>query len=141
MFVKAFVTSLRGALPAPRQVQAAFRVQPSHIRENCAQRMTACAARAHFLVAPSPDRATAAHAGALPQAGGTHRFAANQLRRAGKMAARAALRAAYVGNPLTPTGYAILALTVTAVALVAMLSTSSIGNELEPALRLGSLFS
>jgi hypothetical protein len=42
------------------------------------------------------------------------------------MVARAALRVAYVGNPLTPTGYAILAITVAAVALVAMLSTSSV---------------
>jgi hypothetical protein len=41
------------------------------------------------------------------------------------MAARAALRVAYAGSPLTPTGYAIVVLTVAAVALVAMLSRSS----------------
>jgi hypothetical protein len=57
------------------------------------------------------------------------------------MAARAALRVAYVGNPLTPTGYAILAMTVATVALVAMLSTSSVGNELGRALRLSWWFS
>lgn len=80
-------------------------------------------------------------AGAFSQAKGIRRVAASQLRRAAKMAARAALRAAYIGNALTPTGYAILALTVLAVALVAMLSTPPFSNELEPALRLGSLFS
>jgi hypothetical protein len=144
MFVKAWVTSFRDALRASHQVQAAFRAQPSHLRENCALRATACAARAHFLVAPSAGRATVVRAGALAQAGGARRFAVSQLRRVGKMVARAALRAAYVGNPLTPTGYAILALTVVAVgmvALVAMLSASPISNELEPALRFSNLFS
>ena len=90
---------------------------------------------------PSPNRTTVAHASGLLQAGGARSFAANQLRRAGKMAARAAIRVAYIGSPLTPTGYVILAMTVAAVALVAMLSTSSVGNELDPALRLGGWFS
>jgi hypothetical protein len=67
--------------------------------------------------------------------------AVDQLRRAGKLAARAALRVAYAGSPLTPTGYAILVLTVAAVALVAMLSTSSVGNELGRAMRLSCWFS
>jgi mannose/fructose/N-acetylgalactosamine-specific phosphotransferase system component IID len=57
------------------------------------------------------------------------------------MVARAAPRAAYVGGPLTPTGYAILAMTVAAVAMVMMLSTSSVGNELGRALRLSWWFS
>ncbi|MEW6345810.1 MAG: hypothetical protein AB1704_34630 [Pseudomonadota bacterium] len=57
------------------------------------------------------------------------------------MFTRAALRAAYAGGPLTPTGYAILALTVGAVALVAMLSASSAGDELGSALRLSWWFS
>ncbi|WP_206997596.1 hypothetical protein [Trinickia mobilis] len=52
----------------------------------------------------------------------------------------AALRAAYVGSPLTPTGYVVLALTVGAIAMVAMLATSSTGNELEGALRLNAYF-
>jgi hypothetical protein len=63
------------------------------------------------------------------------------VRRVAKLIARAALRTAYVGNPLTPTGYAILAITLVAVALVAMLSTSSISNELESALRVSWWFS
>jgi len=58
-----------------------------------------------------------------------------------KRVARAALRAVYAGNPLTPTGYAILATTVVAVALVALLSTWSLGNELESALRVSWWFS
>jgi hypothetical protein len=144
MFIKSFVTSFRGAVHAHRPTSLVARTLPSHIRADCAVRVAACAARAHFLVAPSPDRATVAHTSGLAQAGGARGFAANQLRRAGKMVARAALRMAYVGNPLTPTGYAILAMTVVAVALialVAMLSTSSIGNELDSALRLSAWLS
>ena len=57
------------------------------------------------------------------------------------MAVRAALRVAYVGNPLTPTGYAIVAVTVAAFALVAMLCTSSVSNELGRSLRLSWWFS
>ena len=117
MFVKSSVTSFGGAVHAPRPIFLVARALPSHVR------------------------ATLVHASGLPQAGGARRFAVNQLRRAGKMAARAALRLAYVGNPLTPTGYAILAMTVAAVLLVAMLSTSSVGNELDPALRLSGCFS
>ena len=141
MFVKSFVTSFGGAVHAPRPIFLVARALPSHVRADCAVRVAACAARPHFLVVPSPDRATLVHASGLPQACGARRFAVNQLRRAGKMAARAALRLAYVGNPLTPTGYAILAMTVAAVLLVAMLSTSSVGNELDPALRLSGCFS
>ncbi|WP_188131080.1 hypothetical protein [Paraburkholderia panacisoli] len=57
------------------------------------------------------------------------------------MVARAALRAAYAGRPLTPGGYAILALTLGAIALVAALSVSSTGDELGRALRLSWWFS
>jgi hypothetical protein len=126
MFVKSFVTSFRGAVYASRPMPLASRALPSHVRADWALQVAACAARAHFLVAPSPGRAAAAHASGLPRAGSTCRSAVKQLRRAGKMVARAALRVAYVGNPLTPTGYAILAITVAVVALVAMLSTSSV---------------
>ncbi|WP_341319089.1 hypothetical protein WN982_29465 [Paraburkholderia sp. IMGN_8] len=52
-----------------------------------------------------------------------------------------AARVGHVGGPLTPTGYAIVAITVAAVALVAMLSTSSVGNELNRTLRLSWWFS
>jgi hypothetical protein len=57
------------------------------------------------------------------------------------MVARAALRVAYVGNPLMPTGYVVLAITVATVALVAKLSTSSSRNERGHALRLMWRFS
>jgi hypothetical protein len=49
---------------------------------------------------------------------------------------RAALRAGDAGGRLTPTGYAILAVMAAAVALVAMLSASPVGNELSRAPRL-----
>jgi hypothetical protein len=141
MFVESFVMSFRGAAQTPRPMSLVARALPSHVRADCAVRVATYAAKAHFLVVSSPDRATVAHASGLPQAGGARRLAVNQLGRAGKMAARAAIRVAYVGSPLTPTGYAILAMTVAAVALVAMLSTSSVGNELGRALRLSWCFS
>jgi hypothetical protein len=46
------------------------------------------------------------------------------------MGARAALRTAYAGRPLTPGGHAILALMLGAIALVAARSVSSTGDEL-----------
>lgn len=140
MFVKSFVRSFGGAVNTPRPISLAAGALPSHVRADCAVRVVTYAARAHFLVLPSPDRATVAHASAIAQAGGVLRFAVNQLRRARKMAARVAIRVAYVGSPLIPTGYAILAMTVAAVALVAMLSTSSVGDELGRALRLSWWF-
>ena len=60
----------------------------------------------------------------LLRAASSRRTAAALLRRAATLIARGALRVAYAGNPLTPTGYAILAMTVIAVALVAMLVRS-----------------
>jgi hypothetical protein len=113
----------------------------SHLREVVAARATACATRTHFLVAPSPSGTAAARAMLDRQGAGVRHTASALLRRVSKSLARAALRAAYVGNPLTPTGYAILALTVAAVALVAMLSTSSVSNELDSALRVSWWFS
>jgi hypothetical protein len=67
--------------------------------------------------------------------------AATLLHRAGKMAARAAWRVVCVGNPLTPGGYAILAITIIAITLILTVSASSVSNDLEPALRQSGLFS
>lgn len=141
MFVKAILTFFGGAVQVPRPMPSASRALSVHVRENWAVRIAACAARTHFPVAPAADRATAANGCALRHAGSTCRSAVNLLRYVGKMVARAAPRAAYVGGPLTPTGYAILAMTVAAVAMVMMLSTSSVGNELGRALRLSWWFS
>jgi hypothetical protein len=57
------------------------------------------------------------------------------------MFARAALRTAYAGGPLTPAGYAILAVTVAAIALAAMLSVSPASAELNRGVRLSWWFS
>lgn len=141
MFFASFVTYFKGGFDAPLGHAAAARLLPFRTRENLAVRLTGYAARAHFLVAPSVAPVTAAYAGCAPHADRAHRFAVDPLRRAGKTAARAALRVAYAGSPLTPTGYAILALTVAAVALVAMLSTSSLGDEIGRAVRLNWWFS
>jgi hypothetical protein len=141
MFVKSFVTPFRSALLALRLTPVASRVPPPRSREDWVAPFAACAARAHFLVAPSPEREAAVHGHARLSLASARVFAVNAARRAGKLAARAALRVAYAGSPLTPTGYAILVLTVTAVALVAMLSTSSVGNELGRTMRLSWWFS
>ncbi|WP_147408485.1 hypothetical protein [Paraburkholderia fungorum] len=118
MFVKSFVVFFGGAVRAPHPLRVA--------------------ARAHLMAVSTPAPA-AARAGV---ADASRRSAAvSHLRRAGKLAARSALRVAYAGNPLTPTGYAIVAVTVAAFALVAMLCTSSIADELGRSLRLSWWFS
>ena len=50
-------------------------------------------------------------------------------------------RVAPVRTLFTPTAYAILAVTVVAIALVAMLSASQVGSELSRAMRLSWWFS
>jgi hypothetical protein len=121
MFVKSFVTCLCGAVHAPHPLRVA--------------------ARAHLIIV-STQASAATRAGVIGHADGTHRSAAaSHLRRAGKMAVRAALRVACADNPLTPTGYAIVAVTLAASPLGAMLCTSSVGNELGRSLRLSWWFS
>jgi hypothetical protein len=124
MFIKSCVSCFRSAA-----------------RDKWSPWIAGCTARVGFLVAPSIDRVTVRSAGWLSYPVGTRRDAISQLRRVGKMVARAALRAAYAGRPLTPGGYAILALTLGAIALVAALSVSSTGDELGRALRLSWWFS
>src|SRR5258708_2915238 len=58
-----------------------------------------------------------------------------------KRVARAVVQLAHVGNPLTPTGYVVLVVIVTAIGLAGMLSSSSLSNELGRALRLSWWFS
>ena len=131
MFVKTFVMSFMGAARAQRPQAVALR-------------LAEVPARVHFLVTPSGDATRAALAAGRSDRGFTQRIRASvagQFRRAAKSAARAALRAAYVGSPLTPTGYVVLALTVGAIAMVAMLVTSSAGSEMEGALSVNGYFS
>jgi len=107
-----------------------------------ASRVSAWPARVHVLVASSPAH-TPSRTGrerVCPQGLRRRAGAIDTLRRAGKLVARAALRAAYAGNPLTPTGYALLIATLSAVALVAILATSSVADELASALRLSWWF-
>ncbi|MFL9884561.1 hypothetical protein PQR68_20510 [Paraburkholderia agricolaris] len=121
MFVKSFVMFFGGAVRAPHPLRVA--------------------ARAHLL-AVSTSVPAAARAGVSVRADRSQRSAAaSHFRRAGKMAARAAFRVVYAGNPLTPAGYAIVAVTVAAFVLVAMLCTSSIADELGRSLRLSWWFS
>ncbi|PTB19686.1 hypothetical protein C9I57_14730 [Trinickia symbiotica] len=128
----------------PRPLPAAFRALPTRAREDWAARIVGHAARAHLLVMPSVSRGTVANASGFVHSRSARDFVrgfvVEHARRAAKMAARAALRAAYVGGPLTPTGYTILAVTVGAVVLVAMLSATSTGSELDGALRLSWWF-
>ncbi len=81
----------------------------------------------------APLSSTASDAGvALPC--GTDRKSLRLLERATRMAARAALRAAHAGRPLTPTGYAILATAVAVGTVLATLSASTCDDP-ESALR------
>ena len=59
----------------------------------------------------------------------------------GKRIARAALRLAHFGAPLTPVGYVLVFVTLAAMLLVAMLSTSPLSNELGRSERLSWWFS
>jgi hypothetical protein len=59
----------------------------------------------------------------------------------GKRVARAALRLAHFGAPLTPVGYLLVFVTLAAMLLVAMLSTSPLSNELGRSDRLSWWFS
>ena len=59
----------------------------------------------------------------------------------GKRIARAALRLAHSGAPLTPVGYVLVFVTLAAMLLVAMLSTSPLSHELGRSDRLSWWFS
>jgi hypothetical protein len=131
MFVESFVTSFGGAVLVTRPMSLASRALSSHIGESRAVRVAACAAESSFLLRhlltglqsymPAGSRPPGARTGPL----------LSTCCAAPKKCSRAALRAAYVGGSLTPTDYAILAMTVATVALVAaMLSTSLFHNEL-----------
>ncbi|MBV8629099.1 MAG: hypothetical protein JO371_14735 [Paraburkholderia sp.] len=111
--------------------------------QTVASRVTAWPARVHVLVASSPAQAATGMGRdrVCPQGLRRRAGAIATLRRAGKLVARAALRAAFAGNPLTPTGYALLIATLSAVALVAILATSSLADELASAIRLSWWFS
>jgi hypothetical protein len=119
MFYTSFIKVFVRAASAPRPLLRASMALPSHVRNHLAVGVTVCAARAYFRDATPPER-------------GARGFARSHLRRAGMMAARAVLRVVHVGNALTPGGYAILAIAVIAVALVAVICASPLGNEPEP---------
>ena len=68
-------------------------------------------------------------------------YITDQLRHTAKIVKRSKLRAAFVGGSLTPTGYAILAVTLAAVLLVAMLSTCWARDGLDNVIRVGCWFS
>lgn len=141
MFITSFVKFFVGGTLSPSPQLLVARAWPSKVRGDQAVRITARPAQAHLLVASRAHRAAAAQCNGLPQVGGARGFAVTHLRRAATWVACVAVRVTYAGNPLTPTGYAILAMTLVAVALVALLSGKSISSELESALWLGGLFS
>lgn len=129
------------------------RVRPAavHVRpvlawfgENCAHRVIGVAVRAHLLLASSrgdvAGRAARNEAGNACASHRLGRFSIQRLQRVVMASARASLRAAFAGRPLTPGGYAVLAAMATAVALVALFSASSASADIETALRLGWWF-
>ena len=83
----------------------------------------------------APRASNASGVCVVPPCGGVDRKSLRLLGRAMRMAARVALRAAHAGRPLTPTGYAILASTVTVVTVLATLSALA-SDDAESALRL-----
>ncbi|MEM5383365.1 hypothetical protein VSR68_07150 [Paraburkholderia phymatum] len=68
-------------------------------------------------------------------------YITDQLRRAAKIVKRTRPWAAFVSGPLTPSGYAILAIIVAAILLVAMLSTCWPRDGLDSVVRVGCWFS
>ncbi|SIT50737.1 hypothetical protein BN2476_930035 [Paraburkholderia piptadeniae] len=142
-FAVPFVGSFR-AVDAVRPAAVVLCKAPSRLGEDWANRMTGIAVRAHLLIVPAQGSAAGLVAngavvhGRTPQS--LRRLAIRQLHRAALAAARAAVRVAVAGRPLTPTGYAILAAMAMAVALVAMFSASPAGAELESAWRLSWWF-
>jgi hypothetical protein len=109
--------------------------------ESVALQLAAWPARVHVLLAPSTGRAPSVLSGRSAHRDRVRVRATSQLCRTARVFARAALRTAYAGGPLTPAGYAILAVTVAAIALAAMLSVSSASAELNRGVRLSWWFS
>ncbi|WP_128598598.1 hypothetical protein [Paraburkholderia kirstenboschensis] len=103
MFVKSFVTPFDSALHVLRLVPLASRLLSARSRLNWVGPFAACVVPAHFVVVPSAERATAVQVHARRSLAGARVCAVNETRRAGRMAAHAALRMAYAGSPLTPT--------------------------------------
>ena len=143
-FVGPFVVSATRALARVRPASVHVRAVPARFGEGCAHRVIGVAVRAHLLLASSRRdtvglvaRDIAGSASAPHRLG---RFAIQRLHRVVIASARASLRAAFAGRPFTPGGYAVLAAMVTAVALVALFSTSSASADIEAALRLGWWF-
>jgi hypothetical protein len=95
----------------------------------------ALAARAHVLVAPLPERKQPSRAGEIRRPAAALASAARPVNQASKTLARAAIRAAYEGTPLTPTGYVVVAGAVAAVGLVALAGALAGGAQLSAPLR------
>jgi hypothetical protein len=136
MFFETIFKFLMSAVRSPLVHAIVARVLHSDTRIACTLPV-ALAARAHFLVAPAPARKSIAHSGEIKRLNVALGSAVNPVNRAGKTLARAAIRVAYVGAPLTPTGYAVVGSAVAVVALVALATTLSGGNRLVAPPRLG----
>jgi hypothetical protein len=97
------------------------------------------AARVHALVSAPVAGAGVRNPGA-PRVRQARTVALRHLTRAAALVVRNALHVAWTGRPLTPGGYAILALTVTGVLLAALITASPAGDELDSALPLSWWF-
>jgi hypothetical protein len=136
MFFKNTYNLIRSAAHSPFVQAAAARVRTSDTRIGCTLPI-ALAARAHLLVVPTPARRSTIQFDTNTRLNEALGFAAKPANRAGKTFARAALRAAYVGAPLTPTGYVVVASAIAVVLLIALASTLIGGDEPDPSMRLG----
>jgi hypothetical protein len=132
MSFKSFVVVCRGAPLALRSVASPVR------RESVPARLAGCMARVHALLA-APGAGVAAQGPGVPRALRARAFAIQQLAKTAAFAARAALRVSWTGRPLTPCGYAVLAL-VACVALAGVIAASHAGDEMDSALPLSWWF-
>jgi hypothetical protein len=97
------------------------------------------AARVHALVAAPAAGAGARNPG-TPRVRRARTLALRHVTRAAALVVRNAAHVAWTGRPLTPGGYAILALTVFGVVLAALIAASPAGDELDSALPLSWWF-
>jgi hypothetical protein len=136
MFFETIFKFLSGAVRAPLAHAAIGRVRHADARIACTLPI-ALAARAHFLVAPAPVLKPIVDSDEIKRLNVALGSAVYPVNRAGKTLARAAIRIAYIGSALTPTGYAVVGSAIAIVALVALASTLSSGNRLVAPLRIG----
>lgn len=141
MSFKSFVVACRGApRGVPHVLSHVLRLAASPVRAPALRaRAAGGLARLHALLA-TPAEGFVAHGCGVPRARWVRAGAVRQLTRAAAFTVRTALRVGWSGRPLTPCGYAVLALVIGAIVLAIVIATSPAGDELDSALPLSWWF-